>query len=205
MKRVYVVLFFLLGLIFWAGAILGQHVLKSEDDKKRDPFEKRLQMREEIHRRMMDKLLKGIGPDQDMFSDMEKMMDEVMSESISTFDSLGTAMNATHFEMVWSENSSGRTLTIDPKGAGQELDINVSNGLISIKGKRESKTPNGVSYSNFTNTFSVPDDCEDTNVKTEEKEGKILILFPFKSSSPKNLKKQDQRRPIGPQDGDVQI
>jgi HSP20 family molecular chaperone IbpA len=205
MKRVYVVLFVLLGLIFWAGAILGQHVLKSDDDKKLDPFQQRLKMREEIHRRMMDKLLRGIGPDQDMFGDMEKMMDEAMSESISAFDSFGSAMTSSHFDMNWSEDSSGRTLTIDPKAAGQELDINVSNGLISIKGKMETKTPGGVSYSNFTNTFSVPDDCEDSNVKTEQKEGKILIHFPFRSTSTKPPKKQDQRRPIGPQDGDVQI
>jgi len=205
MKRVYVVLFLFVGLIFWAGAILGQHVLKTDEDKKSDPMERQLKMREEIHRRMMDKLLRGIGPDQDMFSDMEKMMDEAMSESLSAFDSFGSAMTASHFDMEWSENASGRTLTIDPKGAGQELDINVSNGLISIKGKMESKTPNGISYSNFTNTFSVPDDCEETNVKTEQKEGKILIHFPFKSSSLKNPKKQDQRRPIDPQDGDVQI
>lgn len=200
----YVVLTIMIAVVFWAGTLLGQQGSRPVDDQTSDLMEKRLKMREEMHRRMMDKLLHGKGPDQDMFSDMEKMMEDLMSDSFTGFSSLNMS-SSSNFRMEWLESSAGRTLALTPKDPKQNLDINVSNGLIIIKGKSEEKTPHGVSVSNFTNSFNVPDDCDPSKVTIEQKEGKILVQFPFRKARAIDLKPKDERKPLKPSKSDVQI
>jgi HSP20 family molecular chaperone IbpA len=197
MKRMYVALFIIAGIIFWAGSILGQQ-------KKSDQMDDRLKMREEIHRRIMDKMLKGIGSDQDMFSDMEEMMDKLMSESMSGFDSLGTG-SLQNFQVEWLESSTGRTLVITPQNPNQQLDINVASGFIVIKGQSENKSQSGSSYSQFSNSFNIPSDCDPGKVKMDQKDGKILVFFPYQNALPKKTRPQDKRVPLPPSQGDVQI
>lgn len=197
MKRMYVALFIIAGIIFWAGSILGQQ-------KKSDQMEDRLKLREEIHRRILDKMLRGVGADQDMFSDMEEMMDKMMSESMNGFDSLVTG-SLQNFQMEWLESSTGRTLVITPQNPNQQLDINVANGFIVIKGQSENKSQSGSSYSHFSNSFNIPSDCDPGKVKMDQKDGKILVFFPYQNTLPKKAKPQDKRVPLPPSQGDVQI
>ena len=187
-----VFLILIVGVFFWAGVILGQQSHRPVDDQPSDLLEKRFKMREEMHRRMMDKLLHGIGPDQDMFSDMEEMLtDSVTGKS--------------QFKMLWLENRSGRTLEITPQSPDQKLDIDITNGSINIKGKSETKSQSGVSYSQFSNSFNVPGDCDSSRVKMEQKDGKILIQFPYVQPKKVAPKPQKDRVPIRPSDNDVQI
>jgi len=86
MKRMYVILGLILVAFLWALSSLGQ---KSQDLSQQ--MQKRLELREEMHRRMMDKLLRGVGPDQDLFKDMEQMFEESMSDSFMNLDTFGTA------------------------------------------------------------------------------------------------------------------
>lgn len=200
----YVVLFLMLAVVFWAGTLFGQQGTRPVDDRPSDLMEKRMKMREEMHRRMMDKLINGFGPDQDMFSDMESMMDEMLRDSFTGFSSL--APSASNFSMEWQERSDGRTLAITPKDPGQNLDINVSNGLVIIKGKSENKSSQGVSVSNFTNSFNVPEDCDPSKVKIDQKDGKILVHFPYRTAKSLQLKPQENdRKPLKPSEEDIQI
>lgn len=201
MKRMYVTLSILLLIAFWAGSLLGQQNSKPVDDNISTSMEKRMKMREEMHRRIMDKLIHGIGPDQDMFADMEKMMDEVMTDSFNGFDSL-TPTNQ-NYQSEWQESSGGRTLVITPKSKEQKLNIDISNGLVIIKGMNETKTPHGVSVSNFTNSFSIPADCDGTKVKMDQKDSKILVFFPY-LKAPKEIKAPD-RKPLPPSGEEVEI
>ncbi|MCM2351806.1 MAG: Hsp20/alpha crystallin family protein [Bacteriovoracaceae bacterium] len=204
MKRMYVVLGIMFLFVFWAGALLGQQSSRPVDDKESASMEKRLKMREEMHRRMMEKLLKGTGPDEDMFKDMEQFLDEVMTDSFSGFDSF-TRTTAQNYKMEWSETSEGRVLTITPQSPEQKLDIDISNGLVIIKGKTENKSGNSVSISNFSNSFNVPGDCDPSKVKIDQKDGKILVQFPFWDSKAISDKQKNDRKPIPPSDSDVQI
>jgi HSP20 family molecular chaperone IbpA len=197
MKRMYVTLAIIFLVVLYAGTLLGQQRSRATD-RDTDVMEKRMRLREEMHRRMMDKLLKGTGPDQDMFKDMEQFMDEVMSDSFSGFDSY-TRTTAQNYKMEWKETTSGRTLEITPNSPDQHLDINVADGFVVIKGKAEHKTPNGVSVANFSNSFNVPGDCDPAKVKMDSKDGKILVQFPYKEAT-KTIQK-----PIGPLKTDVQI
>lgn len=206
MKRMYVALAIMFLLVFWAGALLGQQKSKSSfDDPQMDGFEKRMRMRQEMHRRMMDKLINGNGPDQDMFSDMEKFLDEAMSDSLSPFSSVRGVSN--NFKTEWNESASGRTLVITPSSPEQKLDIDVTNGMVTIKGKSEIKNGNNVSVSNFQNSFSVPADCDFSKVKIDQKDGKILVQFPYTATSkPKVIKPiEEDRKPLPPSESDVQV
>lgn len=203
----YVTLTVIFLMAFGAGNLLSQIDVRPVDDKDSSDLDKRFKMREEMHRRMMEKLLKGTGSNEDLFRDMEQFLDEVMTDSFSGFDSF-TRTTAHNYKMEWSENKEGRTLEITPKSKDQELDINVSNGLVIIKGKTETKTQSGTSISNFSNSFNIPGDCDPSKVKIDQKDGKILVHFPFwnsKEITEKQKKNSNGRKPVRPSKDDVQI
>ena len=205
MKRMYVTLGLMFLIVFWAGTLLGQNGSRPVDDQVSDSMEKRMRMREEMHRRMMNKLLNGVGSDDDLFGDMEKFMDEVMTDSFNGLNSFSRT-TAQNYKLDWSESQQGRTLSITPNSPEQELDINVSNGLITIKGKSEQKSAHGVRVSNFSNSFNVPGDCDPSKVKMDQKDGKILVHFPYREVKAVDIKpRQDERKPLPPSEGDVQI
>ena len=156
-----------------------------------------MKMRLEMHRRMMEKLINGNGPDDGLFNDMEQMMNDVMKDSFTGFDSY--AHRPQNFKSEWKESKTGRTLEIIPNTADQKLDINVAKNVITITGKTEIKTANGMQVSNFTNSFSVPGDVEAGKMKMDLKDGKILVYFPFWKPT------DTKRKPVGPSDKDVPI
>ncbi len=177
----------------------------SQDSGSFDRMKRRMELREEMHKRMRDKLLHGIGPDQDMFKDLEKMMEETMADSFSQFDQLTSV--SSQFQSEWTESKTGRTLVITPKDPNQKMNIDVNASMVTIKGE-STQNQNGSSYSSsFSNSFSVPDDCDGSRVKMDQKEGKLLIQFPFKSAKAVALppKQDNQRKPIPKSEGDVEI
>lgn len=200
MKRMYVVLGLILLAFLWALSSMGQ---KSQDLSEQ--MQKRLELREEMHRRMMDKLLRGIGPDQDLFKDMEQMFEESMSDSLINIDTFRS--NSSAFASEWVSDEKGRTLVITPKDAKQQLDIDVKGQLITIKGKSERSSQQGSFISSFSNSFSVPEDCDGTQVKMDQKDGKILVHFPFIMAQKfKSIPRQkDERTPLPPTQDGVEI
>ena len=203
MKRVYVVLILMFFLFLSAGVLLGQQDSRPIDNQE-DGMEKRLRMRQEMHRRMMDKLLRGTGPDQDMFKDMEEFLNDVMTDSFTGFDSF-TKPSRENFSMLWSDTQGGKTLVITPKSPEQQLDIDVSNGFITIKGKVEERGNHSVSVSTFNNSVSVPQSCDSSKVRIEQKNGKILISFPCEDGHSSSTIPKKKLKPIPPSDTDVDI
>lgn len=199
-----------LGIIFlvmvWALTVLGQKTSPMESE--RDALKRHLELREEIHKRMMGKLLHGIGPDEDLFKDLEQLMDDSMKDSFSHFDSFTESKN---FESQWVDSEEGKTLEITPQNKDQRLDINVENGLVTIKGKNEIKTAHGTSISSFSNSFSVPLECDASKVKMDQKGEKILVFFPYKNGLPRGSKPSEksppksERVPIPVPDGALEI
>ena len=109
-----------------------------------------------------------------------------------------------NFETEWQESSQGRTLLITPQSKDQKLDINVEKEMVTIKGKNERKTPNGTSVSDFQNSFSIPQDCDSTKVKMDQKDGKIVMFFPWRVEK-KIVPKKDDRIPLPKEESDVTI
>jgi len=178
---------------------------QKEENTRREKYEKALKMREELHRRLFDHLFRGSLANDDIFKDMDSLFEDALSNVDSNF--LGPRSN--NYEMAWSESKDGRTLLLAPKNKDQKLEINVEEGMIQIKGQNEEKTEYGTSVSSFSNAFSVPDDCDWKRVKILEKEGKILISFPYVTNKniPEPQKKQtkDERFPLKPSQGDIEI
>lgn len=186
----YVTLGVIFLLMFWAFSSLGQK--NSEYDR----LQKQLQLREEMHRRILDKFFNGTGSDEDLFGDMHEAFEEAFGNSF--------APRTSNFSAEWTETKEGRTLVITPKTPDQQLDINVQNGMVTIKGKTEEKTDTGMSSMSFNNSFSVPGDCDASKVKMDQKNGKILVQFPFYSAKAVQVPKNN-RRPLPPSEGDVEI
>jgi hypothetical protein len=202
MKRLYIVL----GLIFifftLALTAFGQ-MSSGVKDKESESFKRRMQLREEMHKRMRDHLLLGMGQDQDMFKDLEQMMEEALSDSMSQIDQIGGGLSP--FKMEWSESQSGRTLVVTPQSPEQKINIDVNATMITIKSESQAKSQHSVSSSAMSNSFPVPDDCDGTKVKMDHKDGKFLLAFPFKTVKSIQRPEKEERKPLPPSEQDVQI
>ena len=129
-----------------------------------------------------------------------------MGESLKGLDSLDSLGSATaNYQSEWQEDKKGRTLVVTPQNPDQQLDINVQNEVITIKGKKEIKTPQGSSLSSFANSFSVPGDCDGSKVKIRQDAGKILIELPYRAIKEVTPPKKPERTPIKSTESDVTI
>jgi HSP20 family molecular chaperone IbpA len=167
-------IFFLLSPVAFAQT--GNHDRASEEQR----MLRYKQLMDEAHKRLRDSLIHGFGDDDDIF----KGMDQLLQDSFSSGSSLMPSMKK-NYDMEWTETRSGRVLTIIPKDPKQQLDINVQNNLVTIKGKIETKTAQGTSSSSFSNSFSVPEDCDASKVQMSQKNGSIVMAFPYSTAPAK--------------------
>jgi HSP20 family molecular chaperone IbpA len=208
MKRMFVVLGILGVLCLWAISCLGQMSFDVHTTQSNAPFDRtkrRMELREEMHRRMMDKLTNGGAADRDLFKDIEDEMDKAMGEAFSSGTSAPSNQNS-NFSAEWVESKAGRVLIITPRSKDQQLEIDTKPELITIRGKVEKKTATTTSVSSFSNSFSVPADCDGSQVKMSHKDGKIVMEFPYKSLKNVTIPdKGEERKPLAPNDSDVAI
>lgn len=205
MKRMYIVLAVILVVLVGAVTAISQTVQSTPPT--RQPFDRakrRMELREEMHRRMRAKIFHNQGPDQDMFKDMESEMEAVMADSFGSMDQLKE--NYSNFKSEWSESAEGRVLTLTPQSPEQKLNIDVNATVITIKGESVQKTATSSVSSSFTNSFPVPGDCDGTKVKMSQKDGNIVMVLPYKVA-PKTVKTpaKEIRKPLPPNAGDIEI
>lgn len=202
MKRMYVILTVFLLILLWAFSGLTQN--RDPVDPDIDRIRKSMELREELHRKMMENLLRGTHDDS-LFKDMEKLMEDTMRDSFGgSTSSFSYSFGPQNFETEWQEADGGRKLLITPQSKDQKLDISVEKEMVTIKGKSEKKTPNGVSISDFQNSFSIPQDVDSAKVKMDQKNGKIVMFFPWKSAK-KVSPEKDERVPLPKAQSDVTI
>lgn len=191
----YVVLTVILLLVFWTVSGFGQK--RETRNTELDRIRKQMELREELHRKMLQNLLHGTH-DESLFGDMEKLMEDAMKDAGSTSSfSFSIGQNV---ETEWQESSAGRTLLITPRTKDQKLDINVAEGMVTIKGNTEN--------TNFQNSFSIPQDCDSGKVKMDQKDGKIVMFFPWiiaRKVSPPISPKKEKRIPLPKTESDVTI
>lgn len=207
----YLTLGIMLLLFTWAFTGLGQKS-SSPSKTREEKIKSYMEAREEMFRRLRESLFKGQGINDDIFKDMEALGQDLMSDSFSGISGLSD-FSSNNFKMEWNESKEGRTLLIAPQDQGQQLDINVQNGMVIVKGKTERKGPQGTSVSSFSNSFNVPTDCDANAVKMDQKNGKIVLFFPYSKDikkveipSKENEQKDDNdRRPLKPSEGDIEL
>ena len=165
-----------------------------------DQLKRRMELREEMHRRIVDKLMNGVGSDENLFEDLEQEFEDLRPNSFSQIKS------SVNFSSEWLESKSGRTLVITPKDPEQKMNIDVNATQITIKGEVQHKTANSAYTSSFTNSFPVPSDCDGSKVKMDTKDGKLLVELPYKSARQvKPIKSKPTNNTLTPIDGEVQI
>jgi HSP20 family molecular chaperone IbpA len=202
MKRMYVILLVIFLLFLMAVTALGQMmtVTVDNDEKAIDHMKKQMLLRDQIHKRLRDKLFYGVGPDQDLFKDLDEALEESMNDSFSGFGQMGHSF--TQFKSEWSESKNGRILTLTPQSQDQKLNIDVNASMITIKGESQQKSSTSTVSSSFTNSFPVPDDCDGTKVKMDQRDGKILIELPFKKVKSVTIPPIEEERQPLPSSGD---
>ncbi len=149
--------------------------------------------RAEFDRRLRERIFNNANADSDRWvQEMESAMEELMQDSLRDIDSLRRESDAFGFgarggtQLAWSESKDGRTLTVTPATPEVQMDVQVLNGIISIK----TEMTTGNSRSQSSSTQMVPGDCDGDLVKTEGREGKLVLFFPWKKleTAPKPLK-----------------
>lgn len=200
MKRMYVVLIiFLLGLIGIVFAFGQTQNRPQSQPKPRAPFDRqkrRAELREEMHRRIRDMLINGRGDQQDLFKDLEQELEDTMADSFSGLDQ---SLVVSNLKSEWTETKQGRTLVITPKDQNQKINIDVNATVITIKGETQQQSATTTSSSTFINSFPVPDDCDGTRVKMDSRDGKILVVLPYKSVPQVKLEpKKIEKKPLTP-------
>ncbi len=206
----YVVLGVIFLLSLWMLQALGQKVMGPHHHAQDDQTIKRMQMREEMHKRIRDKLLYGIGKDDDLFQGIDQMMDESVADSFMSIDSIDSSGSS--LKMDWSENKTGRSLIITPTDPQQKINMDVNQNVVTVSGEIKKESQTGVSVRNFSNSFPVPHDCDGSKVKMSQKDGKIVMDFPFKVNTPKTAiplpkpePQSDGRIPLPPTGNEVTI
>lgn len=195
----YVTLAVIFVFALWTLTALSQMGPKTVDDPF-DQMKRRMELREEMHRRIVDKLMNGVGSDENLFKDLEQEFEDLRPNS---FSQLKPSAN---FTSEWLESKSGRTLVITPKDPEQKMNIDVNATQITIKGEVQHKTANSTYSSSFTNSFPVPSDCDGSKVKMDSKDGKLLVELPYKTTKQvQPNKSKPTNKTLTPIDGEVQI
>lgn len=196
----YVVLSVIILFSLWMLQALGQKVMGPAPTGKplsvNDQLRRRMELREEMHRRIRDKLINGIGSDEDLFQGMDEMMGDAF---VST-----NFMGSPSPKFDWVETKTGRSLVIIPDDPSQKIDLDVKDNMINIKGETKVKSENSESVSQFENSFPIPQDCDGSKVKIRNEKGNIVMDFPFKGKSPTPVQK-DTRVPLPPRGDEVPI
>lgn len=147
----------------------------------------------------------------DDFDDAFKMMGKLLNQSQSmgstyTFSESDGASNGV--DLAWSEDDKGKILTIKLKDKNNPIDVDVKDGMISIKGKVMTKTESGSSMRTFSQSQSVPAGVDGSKVQISASDNNIVMKFPwgasgkavsrvYKKPFPKNFnrsKRRDQLR-----------
>ncbi len=166
---------FCLFLIFCSTLAFAQKMSPEEYARKRAEFDRKLR----------ERIFSQANADSDRWvQEMESAMEELMRDSMRDIDTLRRESDTLGLgarggvQLAWSEGKDGRTLTVTPANNEAQLDVQVLNGLITIKSELVKEN----SRSQTSSTQLVPGDCDGDRVKTEGKDGKLVLFFPWKAT-----------------------
>lgn len=177
----------LLGLLAWSAYAFSQS----------DPSE-RLKRYEDFHQKLRERILKGF--DDSSLEEMNRLVDEMMDEGLRDFPATGLSRFSGGPSMSWSEGKAGRELLIIPKSKNDKLDVQVEEGMITIKISRSE----GQMQSHSTHAQNVPGDCDADLVKMDSKNGGLLLFFPWKKTAPSRTP-DPGLKPLKPKKDDIEV
>lgn len=163
-------------------------------------LEERMLRYNQFHQKLREQMLKGF--DDKSLEDMNRMVDEMMDQSMRDFPSMGFSRFSSGLNLSWNERKDGRELIIIPKSKEDKLDVQVQNQLITIK---MTKTE-GNSHSASSHAQNVPTDCDPDRVKMEAREGGLVMFFPWtQGQAPRNINPVRERKPLKVQKKNIDV
>jgi HSP20 family molecular chaperone IbpA len=199
------ILLFLLGLASYAYCnkkeIEKKQIPQIQDPMIREMFEMRQKLFDDIHKSFFNDDFHSAMDFDSFFEDHESYLKGLNGEQNSLFKS------------SWEETQEGRILKITPTNKQSQLDIDIKDGMISIKGKNESSKEKNQVISKISSSFSIPVDVDAKKADIQDKNGEIWIKFPWvvgkiENKSKINHEKKDEdedERPLKPSPGDITI
>lgn len=179
-------------LLLLCAFVWSAHALSQSDATER------LKRYEEFHQKLRERIFKGF--DDSSLEEMNRLVDEMMDEGLRDFPSTGLARFSGGPSMSWSEVKAGRELLIIPKSKSDKLDVQVQDGMITIKSVRSEGQVQG--QSTFAQT--VPGDCDPDLVKMESKNGGLLLFFPWKKGKTPAVP-EPTLKPLKPKKDDIDV
>jgi HSP20 family molecular chaperone IbpA len=154
----------------------------------------------ELHRKLREQMLKGFQDHDKFMQEMDSLMDQMMRDSFGQ-DSFLKSIDVTSSGVTtaWSEDKEGRVLEITPADKDMKLDVQVKQGVLVIEGETRSQSSRG----RFSQSQSIPSDCDPDRVEMKGEEGKLIVRFPWRKDIPeiKTQKKTSNPKPLkGPID-----
>jgi hypothetical protein len=163
-------------------------------------LEERMQRYNQFHQKLREQMLKGF--DDKSLDEMNRMVDEMMDQSMRDFPSMGLSRFSSGLNLSWNERKDGRELIIIPKSKEDKLDVQVHNQLITIKMTKTDRN----SHSESSHAQNVPADCDSDKVKMEAREGGLVMFFPWKKGqAPKSFNPDSERKLLKPQKKNIDV
>jgi len=207
-------------LILFPLTLLAQTPQPKEPRKPETRQERRERLRLQMQSQMRDsrRIIEQFLSDE-MFTDMHQQFEDMMKQfdngnadpfeqffDEKTIEKLfGGGRGSKAFGMLgtgqsrWIETPKERILILKIESTKDNpIDFKIENSMITISGKISKDSNRGVSTHQFKRSFSIPEDCDPSAAKYENKDGEILIKFP-------KIAIKDDLRPVKPESGDTTI
>jgi hypothetical protein len=170
----------------------SQHKILKSDDASHEQAEKdfvqnEIQRFEALRKKILSRIFDDSASEEDGFeSNFDSLLGQGFGGMIQSSSS-GLKMN-------WTESDQFRILEIEIADPNIQLDFDINKSRVQIKGTATSTTEYGKSTSQFSHSYSVPDDVDGEKAQIEQLDKKIVIKFPFLSTDTKP--KQPQQKPV---------
>jgi len=174
----------------------SQHkILKSDDNSQeqgeRDFVQDEIKRFEALRKKILSRIFNDPNNEEDGF---ENNFDSLLNQGFGGM----IQSSSSGLKMNWTETEQFRILEIEIEDPNTQVDFDINKTRIQIKGSATTTTEYGKSTSQFSHSYSVPDDVDGEKAQIEQKEKMIVIKFPYlsASSNPESKAKKSPSRPV---------
>jgi hypothetical protein len=189
MDRLLILIF---GLLVFSAVLAdpSQHkILKSDETSQEqaenDFVQNEIKRFEALRKKILGRIFEDSNGEEEGF---ENNFDSLMNQGFGGM----IESSSSGLKMNWSETDQFRILEIAVEDPNLQLDFDINKSRIQIKGSVSTSSQYAKSTSQFSHSYSVPEDVDGEKAQIEQLDKKIIIKFPFISADSK-LKQSPQK------------
>jgi hypothetical protein len=158
----------------------------SQEQAENDFVQNEIKRFEALRKKILGRIFDDSNGEEDGF---ENNFDSLLNQGFGgMFDTSSSGL-----KMNWSESDQFRILEIAVEDPNLQLDFDINKSRIQIKGTITTSSEYGKSTSQFSHSYSVPEDVDGEKAQIEQLDKKIIIKFPIISADSKP--KQSPQKP----------